>query len=55
MLTHDSSRPVFFGRRGTDTKGQEFEMLIEIEQWDTRTPPVHEFSVPKECSSSLRF
>lgn len=53
VLTHDSSRPIFFGRRGKDTSGQEAEMLIEIEQWDTRVPPVHVFSVPKECSNSV--
>jgi hypothetical protein len=48
VLTHDPSRPVFFGRK--HVKGGAFqEMGLEIEQWDTRTPDNNEFQVPREC------
>ncbi len=52
VLAHDPSRPLFFGRKHTDGNGDFQDMIIEIEQWDTRTPNNNEFQVPRECKSA---
>lgn len=49
----DNSLPRFFFQRFKGN-GVDREVLIEIENWDTKAPRAQQFSVPQECSKKLR-